>query len=152
MRKRQTKLAEKKGPILFMKENINLPISIGKDTQPPYYCMISCFSCAHLFETLWTVPCQAPLSMGFSWQEYWIGLPCPPPGDLSDPGIKPTLLCLLHCRLILYCWATGEALIVPEGRKIMQWKEHNLHNNQGGCILPSVLGSKRFNSGRHSRR
>ena len=52
MRKRQTKLAEKKGPILFMKENINLPISIGKDTQPPYYCMISCFSCAHLFETM----------------------------------------------------------------------------------------------------
>ena len=52
MRKRQTKLAEKKGPILFMKENTNLPISIGKDTQPPYYCMISCFSCAHLFETM----------------------------------------------------------------------------------------------------
>ena len=35
---------------------------------------------------------QAPLSMGFSKQEYWNGLPCPPPGDLPDPGIKPTSL------------------------------------------------------------
>ena len=32
---------------------------------------------------------QAPLSMGFSWQEYWSGLPCPPAGELPDPGIKP---------------------------------------------------------------
>ena len=39
--------------------------------------------------TLWTVAHQAPLSMGFSRQEYWSGLPCPPPGDLPDPGIKP---------------------------------------------------------------
>ena len=37
---------------------------------------------------------QAPLSMGFSRQEYWSGLPCPLPGDLSDPGIKPmSLMC-----------------------------------------------------------
>ena len=36
-----------------------------------------------------TVAHQAPLSMGFSRQEYWSGLPCPPPGDLPDPGIKP---------------------------------------------------------------
>ena len=39
--------------------------------------------------TPWTVACQAPLSMGFSRQEYWSGLPCPSPGDLPDPGIKP---------------------------------------------------------------
>ena len=38
--------------------------------------------------TLWTVACQT-LSMGFLWQEYWSGLPFPPPGDLPDPGIKP---------------------------------------------------------------
>ena len=37
----------------------------------------------------WTVSCQAPLSMGFSRQEYWNGLPFPPPGALPDPGIKP---------------------------------------------------------------
>ena len=39
--------------------------------------------------TPWTVACQAPLSMGFSRQEYWSGLPFPSSGDLSDPGIKP---------------------------------------------------------------
>jgi len=39
--------------------------------------------------TPWTVACQAPLSMGFSRQEYWSGLPFPFPGDLPDPGIKP---------------------------------------------------------------
>ena len=42
--------------------------------------------------SLWTVACQAPLSMGFSRQEYWSGFPCPPPGDLPDPGIQPTSL------------------------------------------------------------
>ena len=39
--------------------------------------------------TLWTVACQAPLSKGFSTQEKWSGLPCPPPGDLPNPGIEP---------------------------------------------------------------
>ena len=42
-----------------------------------------------LFATPWTVSYQAPLSMGFSGQEYWSGLPFPFPGDLPDPGIKP---------------------------------------------------------------
>ena len=42
-----------------------------------------------LFATLWTVAYQAPPSVGFSRQEYWIGLPFPCPGDLPDPGIEP---------------------------------------------------------------
>ena len=42
-----------------------------------------------LFTTLWTAADQAPLSMGFSRQEYWSGLTQPPPGDLPDPGIEP---------------------------------------------------------------
>ena len=42
-----------------------------------------------LFATSWTVARQAPLSTGFSRQESWCGLPCPPPGDLLNPGIKP---------------------------------------------------------------
>ena len=42
-----------------------------------------------LFATLWTVAHQAPLSMGFSRQEYWSGLPFPFPGDLPNPGIEP---------------------------------------------------------------
>ena len=44
------------------------------------------------FATPWTVTLQAPLSMGFSQQEYWSGLPFPPPGDLPNPGIEPALL------------------------------------------------------------
>ena len=55
-------------------------------------CMLSCFSCVQLFVTLWTVDHQASLPMVFSKQEYWRGLPCPPPGDLPDPGIKPLSL------------------------------------------------------------
>ena len=45
-----------------------------------------------LLATLWTVACRAPLSMGFSRQEYWSGLPLPTPGDLPDPGIEPASL------------------------------------------------------------
>ena len=52
-------------------------------------CVLSHFSCVQPFVTLWTVACQAPLSMEFSRQKYWSGLPCPPPGDLPDPGIEP---------------------------------------------------------------
>ena len=51
--------------------------------------MLSCYSRVQLCVTLWTVARQAPLCMGFSRQEYWSGLPCPPPGDLNDPGIEP---------------------------------------------------------------
>ena len=57
-----------------------------------YACMLSCFSGVWLFVTLWTAARQAPLSVGFSRQEYGRGLPCPPPGDLPDPGIEPESL------------------------------------------------------------
>ena len=53
-----------------------------------YVCMLSSSSLVRLFATPWTVAHQASLSMGFSRQEYWSGLPCPPPGDLNDPGIE----------------------------------------------------------------
>ena len=46
--------------------------------------------CVRLFATLWTVACQAPPSMRFSRKEYWSGLPFSSPGDLPNPGIKPT--------------------------------------------------------------
>ena len=53
---------------------------------------LSRFSCVQLFGILWTVAHQAALSMRFSRQEYWSGLPYPAPGDLPDPGIEPTSL------------------------------------------------------------
>ena len=63
--------------------------------------MLSCFSRVQLFATLWTVACQAPLSIGFSRHEHWSGLPCPPPGDLPDPGIKPVSPALQDDSLLL---------------------------------------------------
>ena len=57
-----------------------------------YVCMLSCFSCVQLFATPWTIARQAPLSMGFSRQEYWSVLLCLPPRDLINPGFEPTFL------------------------------------------------------------
>ena len=52
------------------------------------YCMPSHFSHVQLFRTPWTIAHQAPLSMGLPKEKYWGGLPCPPPGDLPNPGVK----------------------------------------------------------------
>ena len=54
--------------------------------------MLSCLSCVQLFATLWTIAHQALLSIGFSRQEYYSGLPYPLPGDLPNPGIEPRSL------------------------------------------------------------
>ena len=54
--------------------------------------LLSRFSGDQLFAIVWTVARQAPLSMGFSMQEYWRGLPCPLPVDLPNPGIEPMSL------------------------------------------------------------
>ena len=54
--------------------------------------VLRCFSHVQLFATQCTIAQEAPLSMGFSRQEYWSGLPCPPPGDLPNPGIEPESL------------------------------------------------------------
>ena len=72
-------------------------------------CMLSRFSRVLLFVTPWTVTHQFPLSVGFSRQKYWSGLPCPPPSDLPDPGIKPSSLCLLH-------WRAGSLPLAPPGK------------------------------------
>ena len=71
---------------------LNLGISVVSDvlmhTQYRSVCVLSHFSRVQLFATPWTVALQAPLSEGFSRQEYWSGLPCCPPGDLPDPGVE----------------------------------------------------------------
>ena len=66
---------------------------IGEDevTHPKGMCECM-LSPVQLLTTPWTAAHQAPLSMGFSRQEYWSGLPFPPPGDLPDPGIEPASL------------------------------------------------------------
>ena len=73
-------------------------------------CFLTHFIRVLLFLTLWIAACQAPLSLGFSREEYWSGLAFPSTEDLPDPGIKSCLLCLLHCRRILYHCATWEVV------------------------------------------
>ena len=61
------------------------------------------------FVTLWTIACQAPLSMAFPKQENWSELPFPSPGDLPKPGIKPESFSLLH-------WQMGSLPLAPPGK------------------------------------
>ena len=79
--------------------------------------MLSCLSRVRLFAISWTVACQAPLSMGFSGQVSWSGLPCLPPGDLPDPGIKPASL-------------MSPALAGGFFTTSATWEALNVHSNQ----------------------
>ena len=73
-------------------------------------CMISHFSHVRLFVILWTVARQAPLSMGFSRQEYWSGWLCPPPGDLPDRT---------HISYVSCLWQAGSLpLALPWGAQV----------------------------------
>ena len=72
-------------------------------------CVLSCFRYVWFFATLWTVACQASLSMGFSSQDYCSGLSFPPPGDLSNPGIKPA-------SFTYPAFQAGSLPLVPPGK------------------------------------
>ena len=78
-----------------------LLFSIITHTQKYVPSLMLCLGTHHgsLFATPWTVALQAPLSMGFSRQEYWSGLPCPPPGISPTQGSNPGLS---HCKRIVY--------------------------------------------------
>ena len=71
--------------------------------------MLSHISQVQLYETLWTGAPWAPLSMGFSRQEYWSKLPCPPPRDFPHPGIEPTSL--MSPALASRLFPTGKPII-----------------------------------------
>ena len=62
---------------------------IGRRSKGTYPFIHRVLICVQLFVTPWTIAHQASPSMGFLRQEYWSGLPFPPPGDLSDTGIEP---------------------------------------------------------------
>ena len=63
-------------------------------TYPVLACVLNHVSCARLFATLWTVACQAPLSIGFSRQEYWSGLPFPFSSGSSRPRDQTCVSCI----------------------------------------------------------
>ena len=82
-------------------------------------CVLSPFSHVCLFATPWTVAHQAPLSKGFSRQEYWSWLLCPPPGDLPNPGTEPeSLMSPALAGVFFISSATWEA---PEMRPCLVW-------------------------------
>ena len=87
--------------------------------------------------TLWTVACEAPLSMGFSRQEYWSGLPFPPPEDLLNPGIEPvSLISSALAGGFLTPRATWEALALVEALRKMLVTQRDAHVSAGlqfGC-------------------
>ena len=87
--------------------------ALGTGNRELQYLHANSLQSCRLPVTRQTVTHQAPLSMGFSRWEYWSGLPCPPPGDLPDPGIEPASLCLL-------CWQAGSLSLVPPGHENKQ--------------------------------
>ena len=72
-------------------------------------CMPSHFSHVQLFANLWTITRQVSLSMGYSRQEYWRRLSCPPPGVFPTQGLDLCLFCLLH-------WEMGSLSPAPTGK------------------------------------
>ena len=81
----------------------------GYQYGPYTTCVLGHFSRVRLCVTPWTIARQAPLSMGFSRQEFWNGLPCPPPGIFPTQGSNPCLLHLLH-------WQVGSLPLAPPGK------------------------------------
>ena len=101
---------------------------------PWWYAVLSCF----LFVMLWIVACQAPLSMGFSRQEYWSGLTCPPPGNLPDPGIE-------FMSLLFPALAGGDSLTTNASWKAHDGRKHKLWTliNQNVILLKRIPGRKK---------
>ena len=111
--------------------------------------LLSRFSRVQLFEALWTVTRQAPLSVGFSRQEYWSGLPFPSAGNLSDPGIEPrsltspALVCILsHFNHVQLCDPMDCSLPGPSVHGILKGK-----NTGVGChaLLPGIFPTQGLN-------
>ena len=97
-------------------------------------CLLNYFSRVQLFATLWTVTHQAPLSMGFSRQEYWSRLPCPSPGDLPDPG-KGTNIKLFELRQLLH-WQADSLPTEPPGKPKFEVPE----GKSSGKVYQEVKG------------
>ena len=85
-------------------------------------CMLSCFSCVQFFATLWTVAHQAPLSRGFSTQEYWNGLPYPLAGALLNLRTEPAIL--IHFLRLLH-WQAVSLPEAPLGKPKEGWTPKN---------------------------
>ena len=98
-------------------------------------CAVGSFSHVRLFATPGTVAHQASVSVGFSGREYWSGLPCPPPGTLSNPGIEPT------SPTLQADFFTNLATLVALGRGYTyDVMIINYNNNDVGPVRKKTLG------------
>ena len=104
-------------------------------------CILNHFSHVQPCHPMDHIACQAFLSMGFSRQEYWSGLPCPPPGDIPDPGIKPKSL--MSPALAGRFFTTSMALLVKNppvslfySKKKNKKKSKNLHSLERNLMIP----------------
>ena len=131
-------IIQRTGDIRLLKCSVGVKSQIGQDskmTSSPFShkisdrwheCMLSHFSCVQLFVTTWTAARQAPLSMEFSGQDYWSGLPRPPPGDLPNPGIKP---------VSLTSPALAAGFLTTSATREAQWTSHLSPINKDICLL-----------------
>ena len=88
----------------------------------------------HLSATLWTVDCQAPVSMEFSRQEYWSGLPFPTLWDFPDPGIEHVSLAL--AGVFFTTVSPGKPMVVLSSVQSLS-QSHGLHHNRPPCPSPT---------------
>ena len=109
-------------------------------------CVLCQFSPVWLFATLSTAAHQAPVSMGFSKQEYWSGLPCPPPGDLLDPGIElESLMSPALAGRFFTTSATWEALMMfRTGPSVLQ-RKCSLVFFKSWLYVEMIIGYTRLN-------
>ena len=124
-------------PEALVENTILSPFNFLNTLVKNHVSVLNHFSHTQFCATLQSVVHQTPLSMGFSKQEYWSSLPCPPPGDLLDPGIKPRSFRLL-------CWQVGSLPLAPPGKPVKQtsadpkceggFSGHSI--NLDACLIP----------------
>ena len=121
---------------LIIAKYSNLMLKAMKYTM--HACVLSCFSHVWLFVMLWTVACQAPLSMGFSRQEYWSRVSCSPSEDLPDQGIESVYLkSPALTGGFLTTSSTWEALKYMYSGSIPNWRAKSLKVSLLYYVYPS---------------
>ena len=112
-----------------MAQSHNLNVNLSSPNPSSFMCyVLSCFSRVQLFVTLWTVAHQVPLSVGFSRQEYWSGLPSPSPWELPDSGTEPMSPVLQADSL----------QTEPRGKRCLTWRKM-LMQPDGASEMKSIL-------------
>ena len=99
-------------------------------------CMHLDASVIWLFVTLWTIACQVSLSMGFSRQEYWSGLPCPPPLNFPDPGFEPLSPTWQVDSWPLNHWGSQD---IADGKIMKEYRSYWNRVDKVCCLNPTAL-------------